>query len=133
MAAKPKKKPNNPAEPSGSAVQARGESASDPPLNTSPAPVGESSRSREMADRVWLFQTLFRFIGEIKDWLTEWLTHDQTHMRVLGWIVAVVGLGLVVTATTVMLFRWDPLEVIGLMVAFTGVAALPDVIRKIGR
>jgi hypothetical protein len=112
-----------------------------------PAPCGSATRSTDLEttealvpkpateapstpDQLQLHRLIVDTAGRVFRAVSRWLEHKQKHMRVLGWITWLFLLGMLACVLFVLLFRWHPLQTIGLVGALSGVVAGVNVIHR---
>ena len=91
-----------------------------------PAPVAEVQTTNDSSDRLRLIQLLANIASRIFHALTSWLTHEQAHMRVLGWITWLFLLGMVAFVVS----REEFPYVISAIFGLTGLVAGVDVVSR---
>lgn len=99
-------------------------------LTPAPRPAADDLTAPNTPDQLRLIQLLVNTAGKTFGALTSWLTHEQKHMRVLGWITWLFLLGAFAFVLTVLLFVWDPVQTIVLIGCSTGVVAGTNLISR---
>lgn len=79
--------------------------------------------SARAADHHRLLVLLVDSAGRLFRGMTRWLTNEQKHVRVLGWITWLFFLGSAGLALVVMLFRWKPEQTLVFFLASTSLVA----------
>jgi hypothetical protein len=65
--------------------------------------------------------------------MTAWLTHEQKHLRVLGWITWILVLGMPVAVVVVLVLNWTIWATVGTATGLTGLVAGGDRLRRLRR
>jgi hypothetical protein len=99
-------------------------------LTSTSRPALTSSSAHDAAERMRVLQLLIHSAGRVLREVWSWLTHEQTHMRVLGWITWLFFLLMLGVMVFVVALRWDPLEMIAVVAAGTGLTAGGDFLRR---
>jgi hypothetical protein len=89
-------------------------------------PAAEVPTANDSSDRLRLIQLLAKIAGQIFHALTSWLTHEQAHMRVLGWITWLFLLGVVAFVVS----REEFLYTIAAIFGLSGLVAGVDVVSR---
>jgi len=96
-------------------------------------PVPHVQPSSEVIGKALMLQQLSALFGKIYRAMTAWLTHEQKHLRVLGWITWIVLLSMPVAVVVVLLLNWTVLATIVTVGSLTGLIGLSSLLSTLIR
>lgn len=87
-------------------------------------PVQQVQPSFEVMEKALMLQQFSALLAKVYRAMTTWLTHEQKHLRVLGWITWIVLLLMPVAVVVVLLLNWTVVATVVTVAGLSGLVGL---------